>query len=104
MNRISGLIDILTIDFIEGPPPPADALFSMDWVEKTAAPLGRGAAQSGPAIKDFYTMDAPGFIFSAPSVVIEEMFARSLFGLPSSMKVIMLSLSIIPHVFCRNHN
>lgn len=82
-----------SIDSPEGPPPPADALFSMDWVEKTAAPSGRGGAQLGPSPKDFYTLDAPGFIFSAPSVVIEEMFARSLFGLPSSMKVTSYSLS-----------
>lgn len=74
----------------EGPSPPPDALFSMDWVEKTVAPSGRGSnlpAAAAVAPKDFYAMDSPGFIFSAPAVVIEEMFVRSLFGLPPSMKV-----------------
>lgn len=71
----------------DGPAPPPDALFSMDWVEKTVAPSGRGISQIVSAPKDFYTLDSPGFIFSVPAVVIEEMFARSLFGLPLNMKV-----------------
>jgi hypothetical protein len=59
----------------------------MEWVEKTVALNGRGSSQPVAAPKDFYALDSPGFIFSAPAVVIEEMFARSLFGLPPSMKV-----------------
>lgn len=59
----------------------------MDWVEKTVAPSGRGGSQIVSAPKDFYTLDSPGFIFSVPAVVIEEMFVRSLFGLPANMKV-----------------
>lgn len=71
----------------DGPAPPPDALFSMDWVEKTVAPSGRGGNQIVSAPKDFYTLDSPGFIFSVPAVVIEEMFARTIFGLPANMKV-----------------
>ena len=71
----------------EGPAPPPDALFSMDWLERIMAPSGRGGVQAPVAPKDFYTLDAPGFIFSAPAAVIEEMFARSLFGLPANMQV-----------------
>jgi hypothetical protein len=59
----------------------------LEWVEKTVAPNGRGSSLPVAALKDFYALDSPGFIFSAPAVVIEEMFARSLFGLPPSMKV-----------------
>lgn len=71
----------------EGPAPPPDALFSMDWLERIMAPSGGRGAQAAAAPKDFYTLDSPGFIFSAPASVIEEMFARSLFGLPANMQV-----------------
>jgi hypothetical protein len=81
---------------LDGPSPPPDALFSMDWVEKTVAPSGRGSSQIVSAPKDFYTLDSPGFIFSVPAVVIEEMFARSLFGLPANMKVASGQIAIIP--------
>ena len=91
---------------IDGTPPPTDVLFAKEWIETNTAQSGRGGDRgggggggsgsgmmsgSGPGsvttTKDFYNQDLPGFIFSAPGVVIEEMFARSLFGLPTSMKV-----------------
>jgi hypothetical protein len=77
------------------PPPNADALFSMDWIEKSLSlpkfgGLGLPGAlpqfQQYETPKDFYNLDHPGFIFAAPPPVIEEMFARSLFGLPAVMK------------------
>eukprot|EP00596_Hydrurales_sp_CCMP1899_P010005 CAMPEP_0119048116 /NCGR_PEP_ID=MMETSP1177-20130426/57037_1 /TAXON_ID=2985 /ORGANISM="Ochromonas sp, Strain CCMP1899" /LENGTH=612 /DNA_ID=CAMNT_0007023573 /DNA_START=89 /DNA_END=1927 /DNA_ORIENTATION=+ len=75
------------------PPPHSDALFSMDWIEKSLSlpkfgGLG-GGDQKFPqfeAPKDFYNLDHPGFIFAAPPPVIEEMFKKSLFGLPAIMK------------------
>ena len=77
------------------PPPSESSLFSLDWIEM-ATSTGLGGTKPGgtygpsggvaPVANDFYKGELPGFIFKAPSLVIEEMFARSMFGLPAMMK------------------
>jgi hypothetical protein len=68
-----------------------DQLFSPAWVEKITSTVGQmdrrnplpgvggafgAVAGLAPVPKDFYTLDFPGFVFSAMTHVIDEMIGR----------------------------
>ena len=78
---------------------PPDVLFAPEWIERASlTPNDRGLivndrganAMGGMSIDSsamsFYTGSHPGFIFCATSSIVEEMFSRSLFGLPPAMQ------------------
>jgi hypothetical protein len=82
---------------------PPDVLFAPEWVERAGVvPAEKGSYSSGGQFMkgdsfhnrqaqmrqqgDYYTGDAAGFIFCAATPVIEEMFNKSLFGLPIQMQ------------------
>jgi hypothetical protein len=101
---------------------PPDILFAPDWVERAAiAPTERGGGYNrnkqyghqlhnsaghssmynvgGGSSIEFYTGDLPGFVVCAATPVVEEMFRRSLFGLPPQMHDVAIHPNVPLFVF-----
>jgi hypothetical protein len=103
---------------------PPDQLFSPDWLERAGLPVNekgilmtsKGQPFSSPAggiggvsvtdqatimqaANDFYTSQFPGFIVCATPPLIEEMFTRSLIGLPTVFKDINIQQNVPIFIF-----
>ena len=107
---------------------PPDVLFAPTWIERAGiVPAEKGwfnrtdrTGKHGPntssstsslanpnstssasivAAVDFYTGDLPGFVVCAATAVVEEMFRRSLFGLPPQMHDIVIHPNVPLFVF-----
>ena len=100
---------------------PPDVLFAPSWVERAGivpnekgwfsrpdrmGKHGNNAQQnianmnnSNLQAPEFYTGDLPGFVVCAATAVVEEMFRRSLFGLPVQMQDIVIHPNVPLFVF-----
>mmetsp|Transcript_12538 Transcript_12538/g.17210 ORF Transcript_12538/g.17210 Transcript_12538/m.17210 type:complete len:653 (-) Transcript_12538:41-1999(-) len=103
---------------------PRDVLFAQDWIDRAALTpsekmSGGGAgynkfdrsgggkyqqqqqlsAQNMLSAVEFYTGDLPGFVVCAASPVVEEMFRRSVFGLPPQMQDVTIHGNVPLFVF-----
>jgi hypothetical protein len=97
-------------------PPDPSILFSFQWIDQVFLPMpaGRGGgggryndrdarqgppSQSRPAgpptTADYYTGEKPGFIVGCLTPMMNECFARSLFGLPANRKVSEIYLTLL---------
>ena len=59
---------------------------------------GASTAAAAGAV-DFYSGDLPGFVVCAATAVVEEMFRRSLFGLPPQMQDVVIHPNVPLFVF-----
>lgn len=100
---------------------PRDVLFAQDWIDRAALvpseKMSGGGGynkfdrsgggkyqqqhqlQAAQSAVEFYSGDLPGFVVCAASPVVEEMFRRSVFGLPPQMQDVVIHTNVPLFVF-----